>query len=249
VPDTWREAIEKLREKHGLRYYTRCNARLEKSLDDSRGRIALKELCEVSWRAGQDLDLGGITYGPAHWEKTGRLDRPPAYYFFLAGFVRAQKIRTVVEVGTWYGGSTMAIARQLAGGRIITIDIELQNEAGLGSEPAITRIRGDAADPLVVKQAAREFSPPLDLLYIDGDHRFEPTRDVIEAYGAALRPKWIILDDVHLGWSMEKLWHAMLRNFGARAYDAGTGMKFRMAGEGQGFGVIDCRDVKSYRLL
>jgi predicted O-methyltransferase YrrM len=250
LPDrvlAWQEARN---ERHGAARYQRLQQKYIRRTGIPRSLQELHEICETALAAGAGLPMDGIVYGPAHWESSGVLSQAPAYYNFLAGFVRSLGLKTIVEVGTWYGGSTQALARGFAQpGRIVTIDVSLYNPDGLSHLPAITRITGDAAAPEVLRQIQTVFQAPIDLLYLDGDHRYESNRDILRQYGAQLRPQWVILDDIHWQWPMEKLWARALRYHGAHALDAGSEFGFRRPGEnGNGFGVIDLRGRSDYRI-
>lgn len=243
LPDVLRGRMEQIREQHAPAYY-RWRQRLQMRRHAAAPAQAdLRRICDTALETGRQISMEGIIYGPAHWEKTGVLNLAPAYYQFLAGFIRSQGLQTIVEVGTWYGGSTLAMHRGLAGpGRIVTIDIDLYNPDGLVAYSNIHRLRGDAAADSVLNNVARAVDgQPVDLLYLDGDHRYESNRDILVQYGRQFQPRWIILDDIHWQWSMEKLWARLLSRHGARALDAGTALGFRTGSAGQGFGVVDCR--------
>ena len=53
---------------------------------------SLKEICQAAMAIGQGLDLSDCQYGETTNDKFF-LDRPTNYYFFLAGFVRSEKLR------------------------------------------------------------------------------------------------------------------------------------------------------------
>ncbi len=93
-----------------------------------------------------------------HWE-TGR---------FLAALVRALDPALVLEVGTAIGYSTLHMAEQLGGGRIVTIErdpvrleqsSDLLKRAGVADEVEI--IAGDALEVI------EGLEGPFDLLFID----------------------------------------------------------------------------------
>jgi len=215
------------------------------SAADCATRAELRRLCAEARAAGDRIDLSGIQYGPAHWEKGGVYEKPYPYYFFLAGFVRNQGARRIVEIGTWQGGSILSMLRGLpadeaGAARLATVDIADHAGAALKACPQIARIIGDANDPQVLEQVRAVVGSPIDLLYVDGDHRYEPTMKTLTDYGVALDPHWVILDDIHLGWSMEKVWTRMLWEYRGRAFDAGA-IAGRMGNMGQGFGGINRR--------
>lgn len=250
MPDRLLALDETLKVKFGPSHYRRRQSRILRKTGSPPSLQNLKGICETALKAGAAIPLGDIAYGPAHWEKSGVLAQAPAYYYFLAGFVKSLGLTQIVEVGTWFGGSTQALERGLEGpGKIVTIDICQHNPDGLTPFDKIKRITGDAASPAVLNDIAAEIAPTIDLLYLDGDHRYESNRDILRLYGPRLRPRWVIMDDIHWQWSMEKLWAQVLKYHAPYALDAGTEWGFRCPGKnGNGFGVIDFRDRDDYRI-
>jgi predicted O-methyltransferase YrrM len=108
-----------------------------------------------------------------HWE-TGR---------FLAGLCRAMD-PVVLEVGTAIGYSTLHMAEQLSGGRVITLEMDASRaeqarsfweRAGVADR--IELIEGDARETL------EDVPGPIDLLFVDA------TKDQYEGYIEAAEPK------------------------------------------------------------
>jgi hypothetical protein len=63
------------------------------------------------------IELPDAIYGPAHWSGDKKFhDESFPYYFFLAGFVRLKNCRSIFEVGTHYGGSTLAMLHGIGDG-------------------------------------------------------------------------------------------------------------------------------------
>ena len=97
----------------------------------------------------------------------------------------ARGLRTVVEVGTWLGHSALAMASTVAG-KVYCVDHWRGSMSGTGTvddplafyESFLEHVRmaehGDRIVPLFgesVRIAELFTSHPIDLLYIDGDHR------------------------------------------------------------------------------
>lgn len=119
---------------------------------------ALDHALEASARAG----LPAISVSPPQ----GKL---------LSLLTRAQRARTILEIGTLGGYSTIWLARALpADGRLITLELDPKHaevaranvaHAGLG---AVVDVRvGPAADSL--RQLVAERHTPFDLIFIDAD--------------------------------------------------------------------------------
>jgi cephalosporin hydroxylase len=201
----------------------------------------LRTLCDTALEAGRTLDLDGCCYGDPHW-KGPFVAKPYDYYYFLAGLVKLSGSSRILEIGTHYGGAIKAMARGLVAphqreeARLVTVDVTWLNESGFASYPdtLIVRVHGSASDPVVVETVRRSFDDrPIDLLYIDAIHTYEATVEHIDLYANALSPRFLVLDDIHLNASMERLWTEMCGMLGDAALDVSTA-----SGRGApGFGV------------
>ena len=195
----------------------------------------LQHICENAANAGRDIDLNGCDYGP-HKRTNLHLGVQP-YYHFLAGFARTLGCKKVLEIGTSYGGSMMAISRgcdaDQAGLELVTVDkIDIAGQ-GLSGLRHITRIHGDSLLPATLGRVRAKVSPPIDLLYIDSKHSYEHVTGNIRSYGDEFRPRFLILDDIHLNAEMENVWREISAQFGDQAFDASE-----LAQRPVGFGVV-----------
>lgn len=245
LPSTLRSFMEQSQIRYAGPYYRRFQRRHLRRAVNMREYHELKRICAEALSEGGSIDLTGAVYGPAFWLESGFCNETPGYYPFLAGFVRRQAMRKIVEIGTWHGGSTRALHRGLLdSGTIVTVDIELHDPDAMADLKGIIRVKGDAVRDETLAHVLRHISAPIDLLYVDDEHRYESTRATVMKYGSALQPKWIIFDDIHLNGSMERIWARILKRHCGFAYDAGTDLGFR--GEPLGFGVLDLRDKNRY---
>lgn len=168
--------------------------------------------CISAYEIGKNLDLKEVIYGKLNIHF---LDFAPSYYFFLAGFVRIEKISKILEIGTHWGGSVMAMSKgidpaQTDKTKIVTIDISIKNIDGFKNYSNIIRIKGDSISNAVVNDVKNIYmNECIDLLYIDAIHEYEHTKQNIDIYSDILKPKYIILDDIHLNSSMEQLWNEL----------------------------------------
>jgi MMP 1-O-methyltransferase len=135
----------------------------------------------------------------------------------------------VVEIGSWVGVGTCYLAaglRAAAGGSVYAVDtfrgttLDPKSQtawaasvAKLGGStlPLLRRhLRRFGLEPLVVPieadsvaAAAGYAGPPIDLLYIDGDHVYEAVRADFEAWRGKVRPGGLLafhdVDDRHPG--------------------------------------------------
>lgn len=187
---------------------------------------------------GLRMDLSDCPYG----ETTGCcafIGRPASYYYFLAGFVKLQRLTRVLEIGTNCGGSIMSISKGLhkddiANSQLVTVDIELKNDDGFKNYPHIKRIQGDSLNDDVIRKTAECFDDKIDLLYIDSVHEYEHTKNNIEIYAGKLHPRYVILDDIRQCDEMKTLWNEVKEEFKDNAFDA-SDITVRA---GAGFGVI-----------
>jgi predicted O-methyltransferase YrrM len=146
------------------------------------------------------------------WERAGVL-RPPA---------------TLVEIGSYHGRSTIVLARAAAEGvAFVAIDPHAGNDRG-PQEIRGTDAEGEADHRtflanldrggvgqavrhlrLPSQDALREVSGPVDLLFVDGAHRYSPARDDIARWGARVAPGGTML--VHDAFSSLGVTLALLR--------------------------------------
>lgn len=194
-----------------------------------------------AWAVGQTIALDGIGYGPPHWKGETFHDVPLPYYFFLAGLVRSQGCRTICEVGTHYGGSTFSMQRGAGdAAQILTLDVADINPQ-IARTAGITKLTGDANSNALVKAAALHFNGyPIDLLYIDADHKFAPTLASVALYCLLLRPRLVVLDDVVLNPQMRTLWHVLTAAYGASAVNC-SDIVTEIRDKAVGFGLLELR--------
>ncbi len=201
----------------------------------------LKDICTRAMAVGQKMDLSKCHYG----NTSGRclyIKRPTNYYFFLAGLVRAENLRYILEIGTHFGGSIRSMRkglnkRHIFSNKLVTVDVTNDNMAGLKGFPRIHKIWGNSLAKKVANRAINCFKKPIDLLYIDSIHEYDHTMANINTYGPKLDPLYIVLDDIRQCDSMRKLWADITIKYGNRAYDASE-IAIR---KGAGFGIIKWR--------
>lgn len=206
---------------------------------------ALKEIVKQAWTVGNQIDLNDCTYGVWHDGKTV-FSKPSSYYYFLAGMVRSHRLSRILEIGTYRGGSIMAMHRAVEDksvAKIVTIDVNLFEEERLKSFTNIERITGDGVSAKVISEVVKKFdAEPIDLIYIDGDHTYESTIAAYGIYTTLLKPRFVIFDDVTLNDSMFRMWRELLRTQGARAINVvEVEPSIRSEATNPGFGLIQIR--------
>jgi Methyltransferase domain len=206
---------------------------------------SIKEVVCHAWTVGQTIQLpDDVCYGPVHWDGTKRFhEQAFPYYYFLAGLVRSQSCATICEIGTHYGGSCLSMLSGITDhqtANIVTIDVTDLNPA-LHAKPGVTKLVGDANDEAVLKKATLCFGDaPVDLLYVDADHRFASTITNLGLYCLLLRPRFVLIDDILLNDEMRTLWSAMSGVYGANAANCAE-IVSQIRSPDVGFGLIRLR--------
>jgi hypothetical protein len=209
---------------------------------------------------GRKIDLTGCCYGEGHNFSSGGvyhyieekfIDNPSSYYYFLAGLVKSQQLSSILELGTHYGGATMSMSGGISKNKIkesciVTVDITNKNVEEFKKYPNIKRIQGSDIDEKVAKKVIASFDKPIDLLYIDSNHMYEHVMKILALYATKLNPKFIVLDDIHLVPSMDRLWRKIKAEFGDRAFDVS---EVAQRGRNIGMGVVLWDDVIGKRFL
>lgn len=187
-----------------------------------RPREDLTALAASALAVGKQIDLSGCSYGDPHGDGP-RARIPSEYYFFLAGLVRVQRLTHVLELGTHYGGAILAMSRGLGGddtqSRLVTVDVACKNPADLGMDARIRPVVGDIFDRRISRTVMESFDRPIDLLFVDAGHDYRQVMTCLAIYANALQPRYIVLDDIRLCASMERVWRAVLGLSGPRAID------------------------------
>lgn len=115
----------------------------------------------------------------------------PAELARLVEIVAAEGCRSLLEIGSKFGGSLDAIARAMPrGSKVVSIDLPNGTKAWKDSKPAlegvVAGLKRDGYDAHLIWGSSTEYSVvmqasalgPYDVVFIDGDHRMDGvTRD------------------------------------------------------------------------
>ncbi|ESQ74709.1 class I SAM-dependent methyltransferase [Asticcacaulis sp. AC402] len=175
----------------------------------------LRTLIGAAWRAGDKIDLSHCHYGPVP-VNSGYYGTMP-YYRLLAGLVRVISPGVVVEIGTYYGGSTlaMAVGAELVDEpvAIVTMDPVRHDNEKLDATDVV-RITGNFPDPAAVDALAQVLGDRrIDIAYVDA----LKDRVFIEQTLASLarwRPRVIVFDDIAANDNIGKAWSNIVSTSG-----------------------------------
>jgi cephalosporin hydroxylase len=124
----------------------------------------------------------------------------PSEILQLARAVKAIEPRTILEIGTASGGTTL-IWSAIASERVITCDLQdMRQQTPLftrlpppGSRCRVTLLSGDSHDPDFRAEVARELDGrKVDFLFIDGDHTEAGVTSDYQDYKDFVRPGGLI---------------------------------------------------------
>jgi predicted O-methyltransferase YrrM len=161
-------------------------------------------------------DLGaGSRVQSARQRTVGSLARnalkPKKYSQLLYRLVKQYQPQTIIELGTSLGITTAYLSKANPSASIITIEgseavanIAQKNFQQLHC-PNIKSVVGNFDDilPTVNSQL-----PTLDMAYIDGNHRLEPTLSYFHQFLPKMHNDSILIfDDIHWSKEMEEAWH------------------------------------------
>lgn len=192
------------------------------------------DLIERAWTAGAAVTLEGIG-------RLGRSTGAPDYYRFLFGLCRVVGARRILEIGTDYGGSILAMRRAIESEElaVVTVDVSNASDEQLTGHPEIIKVLGDCRRRETIEAVLRPLTPPIDLLYIDTEHDFENTMASYAIYNSLLAPKHLVFDDISLNEEMRVFWSIMKARYGDRAVNAVEVVPaIRAHPRNPGFGII-----------
>lgn len=179
----------------------------------------------------------------------------------LLALLRDKKPETVLEIGTANGGTTYLLSRfTRRRGTVVTCDLaprvtERQLRAGAQRRQRVDVLALDSHEPEGSQRLHERLPAGVDVLFIDGDHRYDGVRQDLVDYADLLRPGAVlvfhdIVDDYRTrfgiatwAWvgGVPRLWRelraALPAGFEAHEFIADP------AQDGLGIGVIICPDI------
>lgn len=196
-----------------------------------------EDLFELSLKAirnAKEMDLSDLS---------SRLEKPPFYpnlwpgehYKLLAGLVKALKPKTVIEVGSATGLSSLSLKKHLPkNGKLLTFDLVPWEEY-----PGNVLTKADFEDGRLIQftdnledfqnvKKHREWIEKADFIFIDASHDGALEKNLLENFSKLpMKTKpFILFDDIRV-WTMLKMWREItypkldLTSFG---HWSGTGL-------------------------
>ena len=185
--------------------------------------------------AGQQIDLSACRY------RSDVAAPTPPRYRFMAGLVRTTGATRVLEIGTFHGGATMAMASGVDPAvdpqavQIVTVDVVRHNDAGFADFPTIHRVIADSLARSTVDRVVDLFDDHIDLLFVDSGHDYRQAFENVAVYGNRLKPRFVLLDDIRLNRSMARMWSDLADLVRGDAHDVSA-----IAGrESAGYGLVE----------
>lgn len=190
---------------------------------------------DAAVRVGRDIDLSVCRY-------RSDVDSPPQpRYHFMAGLVRTLSASRILEIGTFHGGATMAMALgvdpSIETAQVATIDVVRLNDEGFEAFPQVHRVIADSLQPRTVREIGEYFDDHIDLLFVDSGHDYRQAFENVAIYGNLLKPRVILLDDIYLNRSMRRMWERIVE----LAPDSTCDVSEPAQRTNVGYGLIECR--------
>ena len=146
--------------------------------------------------------------GRPDWLKSIDRDPTSVYYRFFYEFARTFCPKTTFEIGTCEGLSAAHLAAGNPEGTVITLDIK----------PEAKRLADALLIPNLVSIVCHSIEapkrlkwiPPIDLLFVDGNHAFDDAYGEYVTYRPLVRDGGLIFfDDISINDDMQRLWNAV----------------------------------------
>ncbi|MGD2033931.1 MAG: class I SAM-dependent methyltransferase [Bacteroidales bacterium] len=182
-------------------------SRIRDHLGKSGSRIEVKEMGAPSYRFNKpERSVKELVRHSSVKHKYGKL---------LYRLVKYYKPSTIIEFGTSVGLSTVYLGKGNEQAQVSSVEgnsslcdfaRHILRENGILNVSVLNRRFDDALDGLL-----KDLVDPV-LVFIDGDHRYEPTMHYYNCFAAAIGEGIIVLDDIHWSEEMNKAWKRIIRD-------------------------------------
>jgi predicted O-methyltransferase YrrM len=132
------------------------------------------------------------------------------YYDFVTHVVRELGASSVLELGTYSGGSTSYLAAARSECKVLTIDFEPKPGAAerLGGFANVEILVADTLSTSTVQRA--QDASPFDLIFFDSLHEYNQISQEWNLYRPLLRPRGVALfDDIPINEGMMRFWNEL----------------------------------------
>jgi cephalosporin hydroxylase len=168
---------------------------------EARGAQRLFRDAPVDIEASYEL-IANFIYGSIHL----RPEQIREEIFDLLSRIAETAPRTILEIGTFHGGTLFLFTRVAAAdATLVSVDMDA-GEFGGGYSRAwspllrsfargtqrIELVRGDSHSPSTMERVESLLGSPVDFLFIDGDHTYEGVRSDFEMYAPLVRAGGLI---------------------------------------------------------
>jgi predicted O-methyltransferase YrrM len=142
----------------------------------------------------------------------------------LYSLVRGLRPQRCLEIGTFYGGSTVITAAALddvGAGALVCVDLKPQVEPGRWATIAHRATMIVGPSPQALAEARTAAGGDFDFIFIDGDHKVEPvTRDIEGVLGVAAPGAHLLFHDANF-WQVREAIDACVAKSDGRLLDCG----------------------------
>ncbi len=132
-------------------------------------------------------------------------NKTPADMEGILEAIRRARPEYIIELGTQYGGATLAMAdvlEEVGGKKVITVDIKDQRKTEVKNDPRILFILGSSIDGRTLEKIKKEIGEGKVLVDIDSDHRTEHVAQELELYAPLVSVgSYMIVEDTFLYWN------------------------------------------------
>lgn len=253
MADSWRQAVRILRSRGPLHLARFAASRVAST-------VRLRRLLRALPPEGEDLDrlislMVDRPLGPG--QPVFAMQRPPEIAAFLER-AAALRPKVVVEIGTASGGTLFLLTRVAAPDALL-VSLDLPGGAFGGGYQAwrkplyrsfarpgqrIVLLRGDSHAPALAARLRETLDGrPVDLLFIDGDHRYAGVKADFETYSPLVRAGGLVAfhdivpDPDQPGMEVSRFWKEVAGRFPSEELIAAPDQR------GYGIGVLRLEGV------
>lgn len=169
------------------------------------------------------------------YRQAGVIWQHEAEFLAFLEFIRHEKVRSILEIGTGFGGSAWLFGEATHNGRVVTVDFDAAGAARVDprkrrrqTNPNFVQVTGDSRTDAI--EAVIAAHAPFDLVYFDTEHPYENCVDNFARYGK-MATRFVAQHDINMDevnwpdagiprfWRELKATHPVAAEFIAPAHD------------------------------